>query len=268
VFSLSLVVLAGLFGLVASDRSDSAPATGATPLPSRHTNALLPTLPPWGLIRDPHISPTPTASWSVKGVASPTPAPGRHLIEGVPAGVQPYNLTCEYQSASDLAWFYGHPITWEQIAGEVGFDDNGDPNVAFVGRNYDDPPGGLFPKGYGVYAGPVAAALRRLGLKNAIAVRDVGSDWLLNELNANRPVIVWAPFDFRPSVMEGWTTRDGQTWVEAVRFEHTFTAIGYDAENVIVTDPWYGTQRHFSWSDFIRGWGYFHNMAITVSPEG
>jgi len=204
----------------------------------------------------------------IQDIPSPTPAPGQHLIKGVPAGIQAYNLTCEFQSASDLAWFYGYPISWEQIAAEVGFDDNGDPNAGFVGgRNYDDPPGGLFPRGYGVYAEPVAAALRKLGLKNAIAVRDVGSNWLLNELNANRPVIVWAPFDFRPSVVEGWMTRDGTTWIEAVRFEHTFTVVGYDPNGVFVLDPWYGTQRYFSWGDFMRGWGYFHNMAITVLPE-
>ena len=90
-------------------------------------------------------------------------APPLALLD-VPRNRQDRNLNCELRSATDLALFYGWDFTWEEFFETVGIDPAGDPNVGFVGRSMNDPVGGIYPAGYGVYAEPVAKGLRRLGV--------------------------------------------------------------------------------------------------------
>jgi hypothetical protein len=96
---------------------------------------------------------------------TPTPPgnnlPAEILLGEVPMGKQTRSLNCEFQTASDLAWYYGRPYTWDEIYQYVGHDVGGNPHKGFVGRSFDDQPGQLYPLGYGVYAEPIAAACRQ-----------------------------------------------------------------------------------------------------------
>jgi len=206
------------------------------------------------------------ASLAINALEEPeTAIPPEYMIEGVPAGKQERNLNCEFQSAADLARFYGQPISWEEIFLRVGHDPNGDPNAGFVGDSFEDPPGSLYPNGYGVYAQPLAEGLRELGL-NAQAFIHRDADWLKREISSGRPVIVWATYGMAPGQMEGWHTRDGKAWIKAVRNEHTYMVVGYDGEGVYVNDPFDGQQYHYGWEAFLTSWGYLDHMAVSIQP--
>jgi uncharacterized protein YvpB len=183
----------------------------------------------------------------------------------VPAGKQARRLNCEFQSASDLAGFYGLEIGWEALFLKVGYDPNGDPNKGFVGLSMDGLPGGAFPEGYGVYAEPIAKGLTELGLPTR-GFFNLDAAWLRREIDAGRPVIVWATYDMRLNPVEGWYTRDGKTWVTAVREEHTYTVVGYDATGVYVNDPFDGQRKQYDWEAFLRSWALLGNMAVTTRP--
>lgn len=194
-----------------------------------------------------------------------SPVPTEYMIVGVPAGRQERNLNCEFQSAADLVGFYGQPLSWQDVYLKVGHDPNGNPNVGFVGSSFEDLPGSLYPDGYGVYAEPLAEGLRGLGLNaRAFSYRD--REWLMSEISSGRPVIVWATHGLAPRELEGWHTKDGLTWIKAVRNEHTYTVVGYDGDGVYVNDPFDGQQYHYRWAAFLSSWGYLDQMAVSIQP--
>ena len=189
-------------------------------------------------------------------------APGPRALLDVPRHPQERNLSCELRSATDLAAFYGWEFTWEELFAVVGHDPGGDPNVGFVGRSMNDPVGGIYPAGYGVHADPVARGLRRLGIA-ASAYHGVDAAWLRDQLDAGRPVVIWATYGMLSQPIVHWTTEAGET-VAGVRFEHTFTVVGYDERGVWVNDPWDATQSHYTWPALERSWALLGNMAVTI----
>lgn len=250
----------------ARDRNGGANLAAVASAPTSDRSAPTPTLP---ATRSPTAIPSVTATLIPGADRTPANQPSAtatmHLIEGVPAGRQTRQLNCEFQSARDLASYYGIELTWEQLFMRVGFDSNGDPYKGVVGRSFDDPPGNLYPDGYGVYADPVARGLSELGVP-ARAFRNVDQTWLRNEINAGRPVIVWATAGMRLSERTGWYTRDHSKWVDAVRGEHTYIVVGYDASGIYVNDPLIGQRSYYSWQAFLDSWMLLDFMAISVRP--
>ncbi|MEM4202932.1 MAG: C39 family peptidase [Candidatus Methanomethylicaceae archaeon] len=183
----------------------------------------------------------------------------------VPSRKQERNLSCEYQSAADLAAYYGWNISWQDIFLKVGPDPSGDPNRGFAGRSLDDPPGSLFPFGYGIYAEPLARGLRRLGIQaQAHSGKDVA--WLKARLSQGHPVVVWATYGMTIQPISQWLTAHG-TIVEAVPYEHTFTVIGYNQEGVWVNDPYDASQKFYSWQVFGESWNLLSRMALTIDEK-
>lgn len=191
--------------------------------------------------------------------------PAEVLLREVPIGRQTRTLNCEFQTASDLAWYYGKPYTWEEIFQLVGHDPGGNPHKGFVGRSLDDKPGQLYPYGYGVYAEPIAEALRQLGLK-ATVFYNSSREWLMAQLADGRPVMIWATSEMTIRPVATWTASDG-TVVKGVAGEHTFLAIGYNTQGVWLIDPWEGQRRHFGWNTFLASWDLLDRMAIVITDE-
>ncbi len=189
------------------------------------------------------------------------PSPLQILLD-VPRHPQERNLNCEFQSAIDLASYYGWPFTWEQLFEVVGIDPGGDPNLGFAGRSMNDPVGGLYPAGYGVYAEPIARGLRQLGMP-AVAHSGQDLDWLKEQLAAGRPVVIWATYGLQPQPIVEWQSAAGVT-VRAVPYEHTFVVAGYDFLGVWLDDPWGAVQRHYPWSALTASWALLGNMALTI----
>ena len=195
---------------------------------------------------------------AVAPVPSPTPIPTSASLELV-GGKQSRNLTCESQTASDLAKFWGKSVGEMEFFNKLPRSDN--PSKGFVGSP-DSPPGGLPPNGYGVYAEPVAQTLRSFGLE-AEAHSKKGINWLRQELAAGRPVMVWATYGFKEGPVRTYKARDGQE-VPVVQYEHSFLAVGYDADGVSVIDPLDGQRKTFPYAEFYRGWSLLDQMAVTA----
>ena len=191
--------------------------------------------------------------------------PAEVLLDRVPIGKQARSLSCELQCASDLAWYYGKPYTWEEIFQQVGHDPGGNPHKGFVGRSLDDRPGQVYPGGYGVYAEPVAQALRNLGLPADVHYGEPDR-WVQEQLARGRPIMVWVTGGMVVRPVEEWKAADG-TVVRGTPFEHACLVIGYKAEGVWVGDPWDGQRHFYPWDVFLRAWDLFDRMAIIVAEQ-
>jgi uncharacterized protein YvpB len=191
--------------------------------------------------------------------------PEEILLAPVPQGKQARNLSCELQSAADLAWYYGKPYTWEEIFARVGHDPGGNPQKGFVGLSLDDTPGYVYPRGYGVYAEPIAEALRELGLDAEVHYRR-SAEWVKGQVARGRPVMIWATGGMTARPTEEWVAEDGTT-VLGVRGEHTFLVVGYDMGGVWVVDPWVGGRRHYDWEVFLRSWDILDRMSVVIVQD-
>ena len=236
----------------------------APPLTEARPQALSAPRPAGGVI----VVPTPTLAG--------TPAPGTPtspeidlppavLLQEVPIGKQTRALNCEFQTASDLAWYYGRPFTWEEIYQFVGHDVGGNPHKGFVGRSLDDQPGQLYPLGYGVYAEPIALAFAQLGLTAEVSYNNP-REWLMAQLANGRPVMVWTTSNMTIRPVATWTAADGVS-VKGVPGEHTYLAVGYDADGPWLIDPWDGQRHHFAWQIFLGSWDLLDRMALIVTGE-
>ncbi len=193
------------------------------------------------------------------GQAFAAPLPPQAMVSGVPRHAQLFNLSCESRSAADLAAYWGATIGEARIRVVLPASDN--PHKGFVG-DVNDAPGSIPPAGYGVYAEPVAAALRRFGV-NAAADYALGLPGLQAEIAAGRPVLVWATYGMRDSPVLTWTSADGITSA-IVQYEHTFIAFGYDAEGLYLIDAYDGRVEHSPYAVFDTAWRKLGQMAITV----
>ena len=186
--------------------------------------------------------------------------PESAYVPGVIGYPQNRPLSCESRSAVDLAAFWGVWVSEEGFFDTLPRSDN--PHEGFVG-DVDDPPGSLPPGGYGVYAQPVANALRRYGL-DARAYRWFGMERLKEQVAAGHPVLIWATYDMLRPEIASWTSADGTTSI-IVQWEHSFVTVGYDAEGVYLIDAYDGEAYYYSTDQFVPAWMQLNEMAVTVS---
>jgi uncharacterized protein YvpB len=119
------------------------------------------------------------------------------------------------------------------------------------------------PYGYGVYAEPVAAALRIYGL-DARPVYGLGAEGLRAELLAGRPVLVWATYGMRSYEPVKWISGDGHTST-VVPFMHTFIVTGFDELGFFVLDPYDASQQYYALDAFLEAWSILNQMALIVT---
>jgi uncharacterized protein YvpB len=191
--------------------------------------------------------------------APPSPLPEQTLLFNLVGQPQSYNLSCESRSASDLARFWGYDVAESEFLARLPRADN--PHRGFVGSP-NDPRGSLPPEGYGVYAEPVAALLKKYGLPaHAESGRDL--DWLRQQLAAGQPVIVWTTYDFKPEPAQSFKDSRGQEF-QAVPFEHTYLAVGYTPQGFYAIDAYDGQRKFFTTAEFEAGWNQLNQMAVAV----
>lgn len=188
------------------------------------------------------------------------PLPKELLLNDVTGQPQSRNLSCESRSAADLAGFWGVAVQESEFLERLPRSDN--PHKGFVGTP-DDRWGQLPPKSYGVYAEPVAALLREYGLP-ARAESRRGVAWLRQQLAANRPVIIWATYEFEPRPVVTMQTPDGSQF-KAVPFEHTYLVVGYTPEAFEVIDALDGQHKSVPLERFQEAWGQLDEMAVVAT---
>ncbi len=265
---VTMILLLGMVGLLLWASTSWGQTSQPHPTSSFYPATPSPTAPqttptPWLIQRGVVIGLLPTSSPTPVATATPTPSSqDQVLLEEVPVGKQTRPLNCEFQSASDLLWYYGLPYAWDEIFTLVGYDAGGNPHRGFVGYSFDDPPGQLYPNGYGVYAEPLARGLAKIGVHAEVHYNE-SVDWLKAQLQQGHPVMVWATAGMVPRKPEYWTTAEGER-IKAVRGEHTYLVIGYDPQGVWVADPWDGRRHHYPWQTFLDSWSILDRMALII----
>jgi LysM repeat protein len=186
----------------------------------------------------------------IPGRAALAPA-GRSVLLSVPVLAQAHSLTCEAAAARMVAAYLGKPTAEAWIQDQLGKDGN--PHQGFRG-DMDAEFGGIV--NYGVYAEPVAQALRSLGL-NADVRYNIGYADLRAALDNGQPVIVWLSQFAAP----GYFDQPGG--YRLVPGEHSYVIVGYDAAGLIVNDPLNGGRQFHIRA--IPHWELFNNMALIAS---
>lgn len=206
-------------------------------------------------------TPSPTATPTPLPTVTSTPPPSWAWVP-VAGYAQLYPLSCESRSATDLAGYWGVTISETLFLESLGQSDN--PHEGFVG-DVNDPAGSLPPFGYGAYAEPVAATLRRLGL-DAEPVYMLGLEGLRGEIGAARPVIVWATYDMALYEPLLWPSTDGRV-SKVVPYMHTFIARGYNADGFYLLDAFDGRTHYYDDQAFLAAWSLLDQMAVTVDGQ-
>jgi uncharacterized protein YvpB len=198
----------------------------------------------------------------------------RAFLFHVPFYRQEHALSCEAASArsallgvgvdipeSDiLAALPRDPTTkrWDPVLGTIW----GDPDKGYVG-NVD---GRMPSSGYGVFPGPLSAAVNRYASSSAIDVSDMHAvDRALSEFH---PIIAWTVLGKRPYTTT-WRTPDGRT-IRAPIYEHTVVIVGYRGtadrfEGVYLVDP-LTSLRYERWDEFLWRTSFFNHRGLEVAP--
>ncbi len=187
--------------------------------------------------------------------------PSAAAVSGISGHPQSLSLDCELRSAADWAAFWGIAVDEITFLRQLPVTDN--PETGFVG-NVADTPGHLPPRGYGVYAGPVAALLQGAYGLSATARNNLAETELQSEIASGRPVIVWYIYGFRTIAAVELTASDGSMY-PAAPFEHTGIVIGYDPSSYTVLDAFTGLAQRIDRARFLNSWAVLGNMAILGS---
>jgi LysM repeat protein/uncharacterized protein YvpB len=182
-------------------------------------------------------------------------------VGGIGGHPQSLSLDCESRSAADWAAFWGVAVDEITFFQQLPKTDN--PETGFVGSVYDTP-GNLPPRGYGVYALPVAALLQGAYGLPALARNNLSEPELQSEIASGRPVIVWYLYGFRTTAAVEMTSSSGAVF-RAAPFEHTGIVIGYDPASVTVLDAFTGLALRVDRTQFLNSWAILGNMAILGS---
>ena len=186
----------------------------------------------------------------IPGRAAPAPV-GKSVLLRVPLLAQARSLTCEAAAARMVAAYFSKPVTEAWIQAQLGKDDN--PHKGFRG-SVDAEFGGIV--NYGVYAEPLAQALRSLGL--SVEVRyNIGYADLHAALDNGQPVIVWLSQFPAP----GYYDQPGG--YRLVPGEHSYVVVGYDDAGLVVNDPLNGGRQFHIRA--IPHWELFNNMALIAN---
>jgi len=183
----------------------------------------------------------------IPGRAASVPADKSVLLK-VQVLAQEHSLTCEAAAARMVAAYLGKTATEAWLQAQLGTDK--DPHKGFRG-DVDAEFGGI--ANYGVYAEPLAQALRALGL-SAEPRYGVSYADLRAALDQGQPVIVWLSQFAAPGYY------DQPEGFRLVPGEHSYVVVGYDSKGYWVNDPLNGGRQFRVRA--IPHWELFNNMAL------
>jgi len=163
---------------------------------------------------------------------------------------QPFTLSCEATSLRMALSHYGISASEGDIVAKAGYAPRprdtatnswDDPYMMFVG----DINGTMGVTGWGVYAGPIAAAARGYG-RDATSYTGVSVNFIAQQIHAGYPVVAWGTTT--PVRLDSWYTGHGV--VNAPRSEHARLIVGVTGRadapvSFVIYDPIYG---QFSWT--------------------
>lgn len=193
---------------------------------------------------------------TVEAAPAQAAVPDSYFIKGVPLYAQQHNLSCEYSAARMVTAYWGNGISEGQFIRNIPVKAN--PHLGFRG-NIDGSGGWI--NDYGIYAEPIANYLETQGFNTRVFYG--GVDTLKREISNGHPVMVWVTIALNYATPR--SVNINGTSVKLVPGEHSVVVTGYDKSGVYVNGPAEGVRAWFSWSDFLRTWGYFDQMALVIT---
>lgn len=184
------------------------------------------------------------------------------LILDVPLLAQERSLSCEASAAAMAAQYHRLSVSESDILGALPLHEN--PHLGFRG-NVDGSYGGLID--YGVYAGPIRRVLSDMGLQ--VEFFSGGVTEIKTHIRQGRPVLAWITYDLQVQAPQERLLAGPNNQLQAVTlvpYEHTVLIVGYNREGLWIHDPYDGTRRFYSESEFLRSFGYLGQMALIIGP--
>lgn len=131
----------------------------------------------------------------------------------------------------------------------------GNPEVEFIGN-----PRSRFS--YGVYNEPIAE-VANMYKSNVISKKGLEFEDMLKIVEEKRPVLVWTTINLSiPYISQTWIYKETGETINWISGEHAVVVIGYNNNEVIVSDPYTGMIRYFDKNLFKERYNYLGKRAI------
>ena len=176
-----------------------------------------------------------------------------------------YPTGCESVALTILLNYYGIDVTPDDIIanlkkGTIPYDEKGiryggNPDVEFVGSPY-------LSNSYGVYNNPIAD-VANVYKSGVIVGSGMDFEEVLALVKNNHPVIVWTSMNLAiPYISDSWIYKNTGEKINWKAGEHAVVIVGYNDENVIISDPLSGSNRYQSRSVFESRYNYYGRLAV------
>lgn len=175
-----------------------------------------------------------------------------------------YPTGCESVALYILLRYYNVNVSIDDIISSIPKGDlphlidgkfyGANPEKEFVGNPLTD-------YSYGIFNNPIKDVANMF--KSGASTK-TGMDFneVLKLIDEDRPVIVWATINMIPSYISSkWTDEDGNL-IEWKANEHALVVIGYNDDNIIVSDPYTGSIRYYEKDVFIDRYNYLGKRAV------
>jgi len=201
---------------------------------------------------------TPSAVNSTESMISATKTGGlpfEYYIRNISGHRQYFAIGCEASAAVDWAAYFGVHINEFNFQYEMPLSDN--PDYGFVG-DVNGPWGQVPPYAYGVYAGPVAAALQKHGLP-AKGVKGFTIEQIKSQIASDHPVIAWVIGNVVGGVPAVYSDSEGRKTVVAA-YEHVVIVTGYNDKSIryMTNGKFFETPTEV----FENSWNVLENMVV------
>ena len=178
--------------------------------------------------------------------------------EGYPTG-------CESAALTILLRYYGLNINMSDVVnrlpkGSLPYTENvirygGNPYVEFVGHPNSS-------SSYGVYEKPIISVAESFK-PGIIDGRGMKLDDVLKVVSEGRPVLVWVSMNMAvPYISTSWTYKPTGEKISWMANEHALVIVGYNQNNVVVSDSLYGSIKYYNRNVFESRYNTYGKRAV------
>ena len=178
--------------------------------------------------------------------------------EGYPTG-------CESAALTILLRYYGLNINMSDVVnrlpkGSLPYTENvirygGNPYVEFVGHPNSS-------SSYGVYEKPIISVAESFkpGIIDGSGMK---LDDVLKVVSEGRPVLVWVSMNMAvPYISTSWTYKPTGEKISWMSNEHALVIVGYNQNNVVVSDSLYGSIKYYNRNVFESRYNTYGKRAV------
>lgn len=178
--------------------------------------------------------------------------------EGYPTG-------CESAALTILLRYYGLNINMSDVVnrlpkGSLPYTENGiryggNPYVEFVGHPNSS-------SSYGVYEKPIISVAESFkpGIIDGSGMK---LDDVLKVVSEGRPVLVWVSMNMAvPYISTSWTYKPTGEKISWMANEHALVIVGYNQNNVVVSDSLYGSIKYYNRNVFESRYNTYGKRAV------